>query len=134
MARENPFRDMFDSVRYSMEHLAKQLNPFPVIENKKIVYIAGKITGDTCYYSKFSAASDSLENLGFIVLNPATLPKGMEYEQYLEIGITMLDQADILFLLSDYEDSPGALKELNFAKEKGIKIIGPNYKSKLEKD
>lgn len=94
-----------------------------------IVYIAGKITGDNGYEFKFIEAERSLESLGFTVLNPARLPeKGMEYEQYLRIGQAMIDEADIVYLLPDYKDSPGAMRELEYAKSKEKIIIGGNYK------
>ena len=38
---------------------------------KKTVYLAGKITGDPFYRSKFSEAQKKLEKGGFIVVNPA---------------------------------------------------------------
>lgn len=42
---------------------------------KKTVYIAGKITGDPFYRSKFYEAQKKLEEGGFIVVNPALLPR-----------------------------------------------------------
>lgn len=41
---------------------------------KKTVYLAGKITGDPFYRSKFYEAQKKLEEGGFIVVNPALLP------------------------------------------------------------
>ena len=43
---------------------------------KKTVYLAGKITGDPFYRSKFYEAQKKLEKGGFIVVNPALLPSG----------------------------------------------------------
>ena len=40
---------------------------------KKTVYLAGKITGDPFYRSKFYEAQKKLEEGGFIVVNPALL-------------------------------------------------------------
>ena len=37
-----------------------------------------------------------LEHLGYIVLNPAWLPLGMEYEDYVAIDDAMLLQSDII--------------------------------------
>lgn len=42
------------------------------------IYIAGKITGDPDYRAKFADAQRQIEAQGHIVLNPATLPEGME--------------------------------------------------------
>lgn len=98
------------------------------MKNKTIVYIAGKINGYADFKEKFRDAETLLKKLGFAVLNPAELPHGLEYEQYMDICFAMLDQADIIFLLDNYEDSPGALRELEKAKDLGLKIIGANYK------
>ena len=38
---------------------------------KKTVYLAGKITGDPFYRSKFYEVQKKLEKGGFIVVNPA---------------------------------------------------------------
>lgn len=61
---------------------------------KKTVYIAGKITGDPFYRSKFYEAQKKLEEGGFIVVNPALLPsEGFTWEAYrkgVERGIEAL--------------------------------------------
>ena len=41
------------------------------------VYLAGKISGDPGYWSKFSLAQEQMEDEGHIVLNPAELPDGL---------------------------------------------------------
>ena len=42
------------------------------------IYIAGKITGDRKYRAKLREAAKTLEALGHVVLNPATLPDYQE--------------------------------------------------------
>ena len=49
------------------------------------IYIAGKITGDRKYRAKFRNAAKNLETLGHVVLNPATLPDGLEQVDYMRI-------------------------------------------------
>lgn len=86
------------------------------------VYIAGKINGDPDFKDKFKIVEKELEDKGNIVLNPAELPAGLEYEDYMDICFTMLDVCDAIYLLHDYKDSPGALRELERAKRKYKKI------------
>ena len=86
------------------------------------VYIAGKITGDPSFKSKFAAAHRELIYKFDVVLNPAILPKGLDYEEYMAICFAMLDVADAIYLLRDYKRSPGALRELERAK-KANKLI-----------
>lgn len=50
---------------------------------KKTVYLAGKITGDPFYRSKFYEAQKKLEEGGFIVVNPALLPS----ERFPELAL-----------------------------------------------
>ena len=75
------------------------------------VYIAGKITGDTEYQKKFRRAQKCLENEGFAVLSPAALPEGMNPADYMRICFAMMDSADVVAFLPDYEQSRGAQLE-----------------------
>lgn len=75
------------------------------------VYIAGKITGDPDYLKKFQWAQEDLEGQGFTVLNPAELPEGMSPADYMRICMAMMDSADLVAFLPDYEQSRGAQLE-----------------------
>ncbi len=58
------------------------------MQEKRTLYLAGKITGDPYYFTKFYNAQKKLEEGGFIVVNPALLPlfsSGLEREQRREI-------------------------------------------------
>lgn len=85
-------------------------------------YIAGKITGDEKFREKFRNIKEQLEESGFIVLNPADMPGGMKPGDYMRIRLSMVDSADIVYILPDYQDSRGALIEFNYAEYIG-KII-----------
>lgn len=87
-----------------------------VQENKKIIYIAGKINGDDNYKKKFDKTQKYLEDRGFIVLNPASLPEGMQYEQYIDIGYAMIRQSHKIYFLADWKESPGAKREHAYAR------------------
>ena len=75
------------------------------------IYIAGKITGDPDYRTKFADAQRQIEAQGHIVLNPATLPEGMEPKDYMRICFAMIDCADTVFLLPGWQGSAGARLE-----------------------
>lgn len=80
--------------------------------SKLTVYIAGKITGDEDYKSKFARAEQMLRESGYIPVNPAWLPsEGFTYEAYMRISRAMLDECDAVFLLSDWAESSGAVSE-----------------------
>lgn len=75
------------------------------------VYIAGKISGDPSYKAKFGTAKFMLEQLGDIVLSPADLPEGMTRADYMRICFAMIDSADAVLFLSDWNESNGAKLE-----------------------
>ena len=78
------------------------------------VYIAGKITGDSTYREKFQRAQKALEGEGFIVLNPAELPEGMLSSDYMRICFAMMECADVVAFLPDYDQSRGARLEFDW--------------------
>ena len=80
------------------------------------IYIAGKINGDPGYLDKFRGEAEKLEALGHIVLNPAALPEGMSKAEYMRICFAMIDCADTVFLLPDWQGSPGAQLELAYCR------------------
>jgi hypothetical protein len=91
----------------------------------KKAYIAGKITGDPQYRTKFATAVRMLEAKGYAVMSPAIMPDGFEYEDYMTICFAMLEacRGGICFMLPDWKDSPGAQREHQRAQEMGMAII-----------
>lgn len=89
----------------------------------KKVYIAGKITGDSEYREKFRKAQRELEAEGFIVLNPAELPEGMQPSDYMRICFAMMDCADIVAFLPDYSQSRGARLEFDWCQYTGKQTV-----------
>lgn len=83
------------------------------------IYIAGKITGDRKYRAKFRDAAKNLEALGHVVLNPATLPDGLEQVDYMRICLAMLEAADLAMFLPDYRESAGAMVEWAWCQRTG---------------
>lgn len=82
---------------------------------KTKVYIAGRITGNAGYKEEFAAARAFYERQGFTVLDPSAMPEGMEWADYARICAAMIDSADAVVLLPDWEMSPGARLEKAYA-------------------
>lgn len=78
---------------------------------KKVIYIAGPITGVANYRDAFECAEAELTALGYVPLSPAHLPEGMAKGQYMRICFAMIDSADAVLLLPGSIRSPGALTE-----------------------
>ncbi len=81
----------------------------------KKVYIAGKINGNPTFREDFQQQEDKLLSQGYAVLNPAKLPDNLGYEDYMHICLAMIDVADIVFLLPNWRNSPGATREYEYA-------------------
>lgn len=87
------------------------------------IYLSGKITGDKDYKAKFNKMAELLTNLGYAVFNPAILPDGFDYEDYMKIDLIALSTCDAVFLMNDWVASPGAIREKAEADRLGIKIL-----------
>ena len=88
-----------------------------------MIYLSGKITGDKNFRQKFEKTTRKLLSYGHTVYNPAILPNGFEYEQYMKIDFLALSFCDAIYLLDDWKISKGAIREFEEAKRLGIKVI-----------
>lgn len=88
----------------------------------KKIYVAGKITGEPNFKEIFKKKVEELQNQGNIVLNPAELPKGLEYEEYITICFAMIDVCEEVHFLSNWVESQGAKREklYSMAKNKDL--------------
>ena len=75
------------------------------------IYLSGKITGDKHYKTKFRTAEKKLKAAGHVVISPATLPAGLTMADYMRACFAMMEAADIILFLSDYQESKGAMLE-----------------------
>lgn len=88
------------------------------------VYIAGKMAGlPDLGREKFAEAEKMLKEQGFSVLNPAVLPDTLPREKYMPICLAMVDAADAVYALDNWQDSRGAALEIQYARYQGKDII-----------
>ena len=96
----------------------------------KIVFISGAITGVEGYRKIFAAAEQWLLEQDCTVLNPAVLPpSGLEWEAYLRITKAMVREADIVYVLQNWERSRGVKEEVELAERLGKEIIYESRKA-----
>lgn len=89
----------------------------------KTIYISGSMTSCKNYKKIFAKMQKMLEADGYIVINPAVLPKGLEREKYMPICMAMIDGADAVYMFNDWENSKGALLEMAYAEYQGKEVI-----------
>lgn len=82
-------------------------------------------------YDRFNQVAKVLRECGCFVINPAEMKseKHWEWKDYMKEAIKMMMDADVLFVLKNYETSVGSNIEINLAKELGIGVI---YQSDFE--
>ncbi|AXF78734.1 DUF4406 domain-containing protein [Erwinia tracheiphila] len=79
------------------------------VNRRPVIFIAGPMAGKP-YFNRdeFYFAAKQLDDLDFIVLNPAIFPDGLRHGQYMKMTLAMLKQADAIYLLNEWETSKGA--------------------------
>ncbi len=88
------------------------------MQRKETVYLAGKITGDPYYFTKFYNAQKKLEEGGFIVVNPALLPaEGFTWEAYMRMSGAMLAECAKVCFLPDRTGKRAKARNMNSAKQ-----------------
>ncbi|WP_031524449.1 DUF4406 domain-containing protein [Siccibacter colletis] len=88
------------------------------------IYIAGPMSGIQDFNRfEFNLAAARHHRNGHVALNPAILPDGLSQAEYMDICLAMLRCADVIYLLSGWEESPGARAEKALAEKLELKVI-----------
>ena len=72
----------------------------------------GKSRGDKGYREKLAVVEAALGAQGFTVINPAVLPEGMRPADYMRVCLAMVEIADEVVFLPDWQESQGAKLEM----------------------
>jgi hypothetical protein len=88
------------------------------------VYIAGPMSGLPHFNRPaFNQAALNLSFEKHVPLNPAILPDGLTEADYMAVGLTMLQRADAIYLLTGWQFSAGARAEHALALKLGLEVI-----------
>lgn len=95
------------------------------IKPTDLVYISGPMTGlPDANRATFDAAEQYLRNTyGCGVLNPARMPDGLQYRQYMAHAMQLLAHATVIVLLPGWEKSRGAFIEVLIADRDGVPMV-----------
>ena len=94
--------------------------------DSKNIFISGKITGDPNYREKFISKKTELQQIypQDIILSPTDID--MSNCNWLEaMGVTesIIDACDLIYFMSDWQESRGACEEHAHAAAMGIQIV-----------
>ncbi|GKV89312.1 DUF4406 domain-containing protein [Pectobacterium carotovorum] len=85
------------------------------------IYISGPMTGIADFNRPaFNSVAEKITANGHAALNPAALPDGLEQSEYMLICMAMLQVADAILLLPEWEKSLGAQAEFALAQKLGL--------------
>jgi len=91
-----------------------------------IAYLSGPMRGKKDYKKAFNEAAEKLKKGGVTVINPAGMESvagDLPYEAMMKLDLAMLAQADTIVMLSGWEKSLGANRELGFAMGAGKQVV-----------
>ncbi len=90
----------------------------------QVVYLSGKISNDPDFKRKFKEWEMHVFSLGARkVLNPAHLPDGWDYDEYMEHCMVMVRRCDVIALLPCWSASKGAQAESAYAFSIGKQVL-----------
>lgn len=89
------------------------------------VYISGPMTGiDNFNYPAFFDAENKLALAGHNPINPARLPAGLTYREYLDTDLEIIAiMADAIIQLPGWQQSKGAVEEYKLAVKLNLEIM-----------
>jgi hypothetical protein len=95
-----------------------------------LIYISGKISENSNYVDDFFDAEKWLQERGYKTINPSNLNiifPDLDYGHYMALDYKLIEMADGIFMIHNWQGSKGACAELSYAKSLGKKVIYQDY-------
>jgi len=95
------------------------------MQNKRLIYIAGAVTGTTDYIERFEDAAYQAVLLKYLPINPIELPHNHDksWESYMKETIIAMMRCEAIFMMKGWRQSKGATIEHHLAKKLNYTII-----------
>jgi 5'-deoxynucleotidase YfbR-like HD superfamily hydrolase len=97
------------------------------MDKRERVYISGGVTGLPDYTERFEKVEERLTAQGYAVINPskinAKLPTDTDYEAYMHVSFALIDTADAIYMMKNWQNSRGATREKAYAASKEMIIM-----------
>ena len=97
------------------------------IPEGKRIYISGKMTGldPEEIRGNFALAKKELRDQGYIPISPTGIKYGdkLSWEEYMYLDEALIKICDGIYMLTNWEDSPGARHEVKYARALGKKVM-----------
>lgn len=93
------------------------------------IYISGPITGrPSLNLAAFRDAAEQIKSFGLIPVVPHDLVEGIDHEgwewvDYMRICIKKLVECEAIITLHDWEESPGAIVEVDLARKLNMEVF-----------
>lgn len=83
-------------------------------EKKKVVYILGPFNSQNGL-DDYAAIDDMLTDLGFATISPVLIPEGMDKTKAHFLAASMINSADVVMVLPNWQTSEDAVAEHHLA-------------------
>lgn len=94
------------------------------------IYISGAISNDSNWKQKFKDAESKLKKafprasvISPLITEMYAEDSNWSYEDFMHLDLAIIDICDMIYFLDDWETSPGAKREREYAAEKNLPII-----------
>jgi len=103
----------------------------------KAIYVSGPVTKNDNAKIQFEEADKFIRKIGHVPLNPIRIDpphplKKDHWLYYMRKSVELLMKSDAIYLLSGWENSPGAKIEFDLCIKLGIPVYFESMKEKLD--